>query len=86
MRLHFQHGVGFQFVVALEGRVEADDPLGCQGDHAAKAVLGDGVGQADQEHPLCDGEDRLTRHGLGVDLGRERQASLEDQFEEDVLL
>jgi hypothetical protein len=39
VEFHFQHGVGFQLVVALEGWVETDDTLRLNGRHAAQTFL-----------------------------------------------
>lgn len=85
MRLCFQHGIGFERVVTVEGSVETEDLLRLPRHHTAQYGLGDGVLQANQQLPLCYGKDRLT---LGLDLlhlGRRRQPRFEYQFVQDVL-
>ena len=49
MRFGFQHGIGFERVVAVEGSVEVEDLQWFPRHYAAQYGLGDGVFQADQQ-------------------------------------
>lgn len=73
-------------VKATKTKITAKLAIDVNTPNGPKGVLGDGVGQADQQQAVGDRVGRLAGHVLLVDLGRQRQPGLEHQLVEDVLL